>query len=122
MTTVVDPGGMPVAIFNKSGKAALDIAISVGPSEPIVPIPHYAGHTIARVAVTSIGSPEDGGVELPSAAEIGDVVEVVRIATMVPGPLIVFAPAGETIDGAASASMGGFTRFNKVDTTDWRRG
>lgn len=122
MTTVIDPAGSPIAIFNKSGTAVLDLAINVGPSEPIISIPHFAGKTIARISSTSIGSPENGGVELPAAAEIGDAVEVAYITSGSPGTLRVYAPAGETIDGAASQTVGGFVRFTKISGTDWRRG
>lgn len=119
MTTVIDPAGTPVPVFNRTGIAVVDMAIDIGPSEPIVPIPHFAGTTIARVTATDVGDPDDGGVELPASAEIGDKVEIAQMSGS--ANFRVYAPAGETIDGSPWANVGVFLWLRKIGSTDWRR-
>lgn len=119
MTTVIDPSGSPVAIFNKSGISIVDMPINMGPGEPLVPIPHFSGHTIVRAFVTQAGSPADGGLELPTNAEIGDLVEVDNLNIMANSPPI-YAPSGENINFVASIPATTGARLRKITATDWR--
>lgn len=123
MTTVVDPAGTPVAIFNKSGTAIIDMAVTMGPSEPLIPIPSLAGKTIVRVTISGPVGGGDGGLELPSDAEIGDVVEIANISTTYVWG-VAYAPSGETINGdtAGQSIPASYMRITKISTTDWRRG
>lgn len=103
MTTVVDPLGTPQPVFNRSGTAivSLNADVSPGPALPVV-----AGVLIALVAVLSGGGQF---VQLPSGADIGDVVEVYgNTANASWTVLSVMAPFGETII------------FRKVSATNWR--
>lgn len=120
MTTVIDPAGTPVAVFNKSGTAVIDMTISTGDGQPDVAIPYFAGDTIVRVNATFIsGNAAVGGVVLPEDAQIGDHVQIASVGS---ASFNYIAPTGETIDGSSSHfSLGGFIWLRKIDTTDWRR-
>lgn len=117
MTTVIDPAGTPVPVFNRSGKAIVDVAPAYGGAS--VAIPNACGHVIARVTPT--GSPGSGvpQVDLPSSASIGDVVEVHPIAQTT---VWVNAPSGELfLNGNALefAPQSQGRAFRKIDVSLW---
>lgn len=113
MTTVVDPTGTPAPVYNKSGTTIVSVEAGHAPppSGPPVPepIPHQSERTISVVDLTNN---EENAVELPSGADVGDVVEVYHSGETL---LQVMAPSGETIDTTSGAL------FRKTDATTWRR-
>lgn len=112
MTTVVDPGGTPVLVYNRSGTTIVEV---VGGSTP-TPIPHVSCWTVALVTNT-VGNDK---VELPSNAEIGDVVEVYPIAGGPDGEVAL--PSGDsffTYGGSSSLPPEAGVIFRKVTSTKW---
>jgi len=88
-------------------------ASGTGGSTP-APITRSSGVTIVLVTVTS-GNTD---VELPSGAELADVVEVIATGASVD----VYLPNGETMNGGySSSSVGGYNlrRYRKVAATVW---
>lgn len=113
MTTVVDPTGTPVPVYNRGG---MTIVFLIGGDEsPPTPIPHVSGHT---VVVTTPGM-DGNNYELPTNAEIGDVVEIRG------NGVDVRAAVGESVRGAAGGGGGGATgvgfgtTFRKISATEW---
>lgn len=89
MTTIIDPLGNPVIVYNRDGTALIEMD---APSSSTTDIPRVSGHTIAVVTVVGTGNAE---VRLPADAEVGDVVEIYN--TSDPWSPIIRAPTGETI-------------------------
>lgn len=122
MTTVVDPGGAPIPVYNRSGMT-IDTITPTGVTQgTAAPIATYASHTVL-VAFSAMG----GGlaVLLPSAAEIGDVVEIHGQANQT---FDVYPESGAAIDnGSANTPVSGlpagYTPYHimlrKVTTTNW---
>ena len=121
MTTIIDPLGTPVVIFNRGGTAIVSFTAvrQAGSPPPADPIPNVAGHIIAYIEAddNSIGQP---WVSLPSGSDVGDICEVYA-NSLGTGDLSVFAPSGETLDGGStvSVSVGGY--FRKITATLWKR-
>ena len=132
MTTVVDPSGTPVPVYNRSGTTI--VTVNGGPTvsstagsaigDDGTPIPSVSQTTI----VLAVSAPYDGHhnivFRLPADAEIGDVVEVYRFSGENP---VVFPNAGEAI-GSLAASTGTNTgvgvsaasaSFRKISSTQW---
>jgi hypothetical protein len=121
MTTVVDPSGTPVPVYNRSGTTIVEvIAGSISPVNLQTPIPHHSGTTI--VLVTSNATNNETGVELPDGADAGDLVEIHSVSGGA-GVTVYRSPDG-TMHGATNAQKGigdGTARvFRKVSATDWR--
>lgn len=119
MTTIVDPSGTPVPIYNRSG--ATIIEITGGPLSPSfnpTPIVRHTGVTIALVAANSTG--DFTNVILPDDAEIGDLVEVHSIG---PDPANVLIPTSGPFD-IVSPLVNHSAVFRKISETDprpWRQ-
>ena len=119
MTTVVDPLGTPVPIFNRSGTAIVRLT-GAGTSSTSGPvIPAICGRVVALIDCTA----GNYASQLSPNAEIGDIAEVYvdRVSTM-GGE--VFAPSGETINSQSTPSSigisaGGGVVFRKVSATEW---
>lgn len=116
MTTVIDPAGVPIPFFNRGGAAIVDVSPTYGGSS--VAIPRYSGLTIARVTPT--GSPGMGGiqVDLPSGADVGDIVEIHTAQTSA----FVNPPAGESFFTGNSQDIAPQFQgraFRKIDTSTW---
>ncbi len=122
MTAVIDPGGTPVVIFNRSGTALVEVMATGNSQGAAAEIPHFAGTTIVRV--TPDGDPSTNrAVKLPALAEIGDIVEVYPASALTPGPKVC-APSSvymnETLNGDVTFSLGsGFVSFRKVEADRW---
>lgn len=112
MTTVVDPGGTPIPVYNKSGTTIVTVVGSTSGSPTVIPT--FSGWT---VAVTTSGSGD--AYRLPATADIGDVVELHAADTNAQD---LYAPSGETIRGQASiglSSLGNSGIFRKFSSTQW---
>lgn len=113
MTTVIDPGGTPVPVYNRSGTTIVQLA-GDHPSTPTV-IPAISGWTVV-ITITGAGG---DSYRLPAGAEIGDIVELHAADANAQD---LFAPSGETIRGQSSiglSSMGGSGLFRKFSATQW---
>jgi hypothetical protein len=116
LVTVIDPAGTPVPFYNRSGVTIVEVSGTTG--SPPAPIPAFSGWT---VAITTRGAGGGGwdAYELPSGAEVGDVVEVHSADGNLQD---LYAPPGETIRGTSSialAPMGGSGIFRKYSPTQW---
>ena len=138
MTTVIDPLGTPSPVYNRSGTVIL--AVTPGATSGSTqgsaignngtPIPSVAQETVVTVATSFSSGAWNTVVLLPSAAEIGDVVEVYTIPDVSFAQAVVFPNVGESI-AALPASTGtndaagigtGTTsgiRLRKVSSTLW---
>lgn len=124
MTTVVDPAGAPIPIFNKSGTALITLAAAGTTQGAAAAIPHFAGEIVVLATV----GPSDTAIALPVDAEIGDKVEV-HCITASQG-VKVFPPSGDTIsepssgDGSLMVNVSNGNRggvvFRKMTSTNWR--
>lgn len=122
MTTVVDPSGTPVPVYNRSGSTIVEVtAGSISPVNLQTPIPRHTGTTIALV--TSTATDNAYGVELPAGCDIGDVVEIHSVSATGPG-VVVYHPPDETLYGASNTQKGVAPAtarvFRKISATDWR--
>jgi hypothetical protein len=118
MTTVVDPFGTPVPIYNRSG--ATIIELTAGTASPFDPTPiiRHTGTTIALV--TTISSGDQTYVTLPDDADIGDLVEVHCMGAVAVNVLV---PTGGPLDSVEAAPNHSVV-FRKTSSTDprtWRR-
>jgi hypothetical protein len=95
MTTVIDPAGSPIPVFNRSGKTIVEVTDSRDGSGSPLQLTQYSEQTYYEIAFTypggGVGTPK---VELPSNAEIGD--EIIINFTL-PASMNVIAAVGETI-------------------------
>lgn len=121
MVTVVDPGGAPVPIFNKSGTAVVDVI--PGSSGSPGAIPYFAGTTIARIGFGSGTS--NSCAALPANVEVGDLIEVYSIPLSGSGSAqggTFFTTPGDTfVDNGANSLVAGTTAivFRKITSTEW---
>jgi hypothetical protein len=119
-TVVIDPTGAPVPLFLRSGIAVVDVAAAHDVADGNYPtgtsIPLPTDHVIARVTTTP---GEDNAVELPSAADVGVLVELYDIDM---SGFQVQAPSGDNIDGASffTNSVGNRV-FRKISAVRWGR-
>ena len=144
MTTVIDPTGTPTIVYNRSGTTIVGLVggdslyKNPGPFVPIgnegVDIPRLSETTIllATITTTHDGSGNVSGwnsvFRLPSAADIGDVVEVYLVSTDGANGPAIFPQVGEQIlpkpvsDGtnpAAVSNASSECRFRKISSTTW---
>ncbi len=117
MTTVVDPSGIPIPVYNRSGQTVDFFAVTGGTSV-ITPITSFSQNTICVCTVTGSGTPLTEGLELPASADIGDVVQVCQDAAF-SRQFTIYAPTGETINTYPSSPVGQSQRFIKVSPTSW---
>lgn len=119
MATILDPGGTPSIVYNKSGTVVVEVTAAGAIIANAAPIPYYAGRTIALCTPLNASNYY---VCLPTGAEIGDIVEV--YSTVVAGgqDLSVVAPSGETLDpgGPLSFHRPRGIRCVKVSSTQWQ--
>lgn len=129
MTTVTDPGGTPVPVYNRSGTTlvALNAAnVNVGgtpssnPSD-YAPITRYSGWTVALATTGNFTS----GVRLPDDAEVGDLVEVHCVLGTATS-LLVIAASGDTISAGSpnfvtiTVNVAAGKLFRKTSATNWQ--
>lgn len=118
MTTVIDPAGTPLPVFNRSGAAIVDVSPAHGGAPAT--IPHYSSLTIVRVMPT--GSPGSGAIQLdlPAGADVGDVVEI-HLAQV---SAFVNPPSGEGFFSGNSQEISpqGGRPFRKIDAGVWSMG
>jgi len=113
MTTVVDPLGTPVPIYNRSGAAIISMVggatsgstVGSGVGDDASPIARVSQATIVLVITSVVDSHHLVLVRLPDDADIGDVAEVYKDPTSGPSNPIVFPNVGEAI-GTLPASTG----------------
>lgn len=125
MVTVVDPAGTPIPVYNRSGVTIVEITLTGLPTRD--QIPAASGTTIVLVSPPSPDA--TGAVELPTNADIGDVVEVYRtggtnqifVATPGTDNFVPPIPSGGGFPSlpslSATAPSGGMI-FRRV-STDW---
>jgi hypothetical protein len=115
MTTVVDPSGTPVPVFNRSGVTIVSVSATGTTQGAAAAISAASGQTIALVTI----SENNTAVKLPSTADIGDLVEVYAFG----GTVKVFPSSGETLNGNSNAQdvQDVYGRlFRKVSATAWK--
>lgn len=114
MVTVVDPGGTPAPVYNRSGTTLQSIAATGTNFAGAAPITAPSGYSVVLITPSA----NNDGVILPSGAEIGDVVETYPVG----GTVNVYAPSGETIAGNASLQLSNpfGTLIRKTSATNWR--
>lgn len=118
MTTVSDPLGTPVPSYNRSGTTI--IGLVGGTHGAPTPIPLVSGTTVVIVAPDMSNN---NTVELPTGADVGDVVEVYPETQGSGGKAFyVVPPSGETIGGGAVSGESGLYGIvlRKISSTDWR--
>lgn len=121
MTTVVDPNGTPVPIYNRSGKVVLP-PMYCGPENEPTAMPSVAEVTIVTV-IPKVPSDGDRHIRLPALSDgvdIGDVIEVYGVDI---APFI-FPPDGEAYlgDGTGAITLNtarNSIRFRRVDSSHW---
>ena len=116
MTTVVDPAGTPIPIFNRGGVTIVEVATAGGSPPTTTPIPAASGHTIAIVDYTHAGGSR-GRLELPSG-DIGDVVEVFNVG---PDNVDVVAASGDSLLSGPSVDVPNSQgrQFRKISAAQW---
>lgn len=116
MTTVIDPAGTPVPVYNRSGTTIVEITATAATPTPVYPIAAASGHTVALVDVPNPGGFGPPDIELPGGADTGDVVEA-----YVTGASVNFvAASGDTLVAAnpsVDANKGAW--FRKTSATVW---
>ena len=110
MTTVATPSGTPAPVYNRSG-ITIDTITAAATRTAIT---RYSGHTVVLV---SNGGSTSNGVELPSGAEIGDVVEVL-VATYGQSCLL-SAAAGDSLNLGSPMFCGAAVVVRKTTSTGW---
>ncbi|MGX1362576.1 hypothetical protein [Bradyrhizobium elkanii] len=110
MTTFVDPLGITAS--SKTGIVALNVDSTTGTT-----IPRDCGWMVAVLTPTDFGA----RVNLPSGAELGDMVEIHVLQSAFNPTVRVYAPSGETIDGLTNedTTVRQGRIFRKVDTSLW---
>jgi len=115
MTTVVDPSGSPVVIFNRSGTAIVTVTAGGTSQGTATAIPRVCGITVAVATYGAMTS----NLRLPDDAEVGDCVEVHMEGD---GPAVqVYPESGATINGnSANTSVGMLHAiFRKTAAATW---
>lgn len=116
MTTVTDPGGTPVVIYNRDGVTIDSITAAGTNSASAAVIPRYCAHS---VIIASSASGSGDGIRLSSSSEVGDVVEIYWDLNT--GQGLVYPPTGESINNAGSNVSSSAQRhlLRKVSATEW---
>ena len=126
MTTVVDPNGTPVPIYNKSGTTIQNIAangVTQGSGTSI----STRSETTVVLVTSSTGGGGNTAVVLPDDGDVGDVVEIYATGAFVD----VFPASGHSIgDNAADmqvqvkrtdgANLSGGRSFRRMTATTWQ--
>ena len=103
MTTVIDPAGTPIPVFNKNGATMVNVTpngtVRLGATE----IPNLSGLTIALVD-TDVSNT---AVKLPSNGDIGDVIEVYCLNGS--HDVKIYAPDSQYIGASATVVNGDTT-------------
>ncbi len=125
MTTIIDPSGTPIPVYNRGGITIVEVTANGVTTGSATEVPAVSGHTVVLVTTTS--SPTDqSAVRLPSGAEIGDVVELYHVNN--DAHIIVFPPTGErlgfrTTDESfimnAGENPGAGAMFRKTKSDRW---
>lgn len=123
MTTIIDPAGTPIPVYNRDGVTVVDIAPDAGSPSTPTPVPHVSKGTICRVTPVR-PVPNQGNnpiVVLPGNAEIGDWVELHGIPGEEALGFNVVAASGEAINQTSpvSGNSGEALFFRKIDTALW---
>jgi hypothetical protein len=118
MTTVVDPSGTSVPVYNRSGATITEM--TAGTTSPFSPAPivRYTGLTIALV--TAISSGDQTYITLPDDADVGDLVEVHCMSAT---GVNVLVPTGGPLDivGVATNHSVVFRKISETDSRPWRQ-
>jgi hypothetical protein len=121
MTTVIDPAGTPVPVYNRSGKTIVSISDSRDGTDPALQLTQYSERTFYEITFTYPGGGSGTPIaELPSNADVGDEIYIhfTSGASMDVAP-----PSGETLRVSTSTpgSTGGSTiHFIKIASDSWR--
>jgi hypothetical protein len=121
MTTVFDPNGTPIPIYNRSGKAIVPMSINATGTDPNTQLTQVAEVTIFEIDHTN-PTPGMGNhaFTLPANAEVGDecFVEVYGGYGADVEPF-----SGDSISSGQSASItsAAMGHFIKVDSNRWRK-
>ena len=113
MTTIVDPSGTPVPIYNRDGTTLSSIT---GDGSVAPTIQHFSKWDI--VLFTAVTGPQGNQLNMPSGTDIGDLIEVHALTA---AQVVLIPASGETITGSSSgADVPGDGLLRKVSSTDWR--
>jgi len=123
MTTIVDPLGTPVPVYNRSGVAIVSVSATGMSGSDGASIPTVSGHTIVLLSCNIGPISNNIYAVLPSGTEIGDLLEVYSVDISQGIPLIVPA-SGETINSGhtdqISMNSGRGALFRKTSSTNWQ--
>lgn len=115
MTTVKDGSTI---IYNRDG-TTIDTYVATGINGPWTSTTNIIRVSSKTVVILEVAS-NAYGVNLPSDAEIGDVVEIYLDQTNYNGCHIRTAGAGETfLQGVNQTAFSGAASFRKVSSTKW---
>lgn len=112
MKTIFDVDGNPSVVDRDDTTVVVQISSAGSDQASATEIPASTGHTIALVAPAGT----DTGVRLPSAAKVGDLVEVARPATFT---IKLYPPTGESFIQGTFFDPGAGSSFRKVSSTEW---
>jgi hypothetical protein len=100
MTTVIDPAGTPIPVFNKNGATIVSVTPNGTVRSGATEIPNLSGLTIALVDPDASNT----AVKLPSNGDIGDVIEVYCLSDS--HDVKIYSPDSQYIGAGASAVNG----------------
>jgi len=114
MTTVVDPVGTPTIIYNRGGTTMQSVTATGTIKANYLQLQSYSEMSVFLVTTAQ----SEYGVLLPANSDVGDVVEIYRVAGS--DSFHAFANGSDTINGSSSEINGTASHFLKVSSTDWR--
>lgn len=77
MTTVIDPAGTPVPVYNRSGKTIVSLSDSRDGTDPALMLVQHSERTFYEIAFTYPGGGSGTPIaELPNGADVGDEIYI----------------------------------------------
>lgn len=113
MVTITAPSSNPTPTYNRSGTTIDFVTGSLLSSSPM-PITRVGGHTV----VVSMQTTGDTFMQLPSDAEVGDVVEVFMFESFSGHNNVIQAPSSAVINGFLT-QVDGSCRFMLLNSSNW---
>lgn len=117
MTTVIDPNGSPIPVFNKSGLAIISMdggGTSQNPANA-VEIEVVSEHTIVRLNNTSIAH----AVKVSAGLDVGTLIEIFVLNTT--SSYVTLQGSEVFLDGGNNHSIGGrsYYKLRKTGSLEW---
>lgn len=121
MTTIIDPAGTPIPVYNRSGTTIIELVCPATTPQTVVSITSVSQTTVIFAEAVIDPMEQPPAVELPTGAQIGDVVEIfVKNTTGGSEQVIVLPPAGQTLSDAQVGVAKNFGKyFRKLTSTAW---